>query len=39
MNRLSAECRTQIVAALYEGASVSAAARQSGASKVTVLKL
>ncbi len=39
MNRLSTERRTQILAALCEGASVSAAARQSGASKVTVLKL
>lgn len=39
MNRLSTERRVQILAALTEGASVSAAARQSGASKVTVLKL
>lgn len=39
MNRLSTERRTQILAALCEGASISAAARQTGASKVTVLKL
>lgn len=39
MNRLSTERRTRILAALCEGASVSAAARQAGASKVTVLKL
>ncbi len=39
MNRLSAERRTQIIAALCEGASVNATARQTGASKVTILKL
>lgn len=39
MNRLSAERRTRILAALCEGASISATARQTGASKVTVLKL
>ena len=39
MNRLSTEKRTQILAALCEGASVSAAARQARVSKVTVLKL
>ena len=39
MNRLSTEKRAQILAALCEGASVSAAARQSRVSKVTALKL
>jgi IS1 family transposase len=39
MNRLSAERRTQIIAALCEGASVNATARQVGVSKVTILKL
>jgi molybdenum-dependent DNA-binding transcriptional regulator ModE len=39
MNRLSTEKRTQILAALCEGASVSAAARQARVSKVTALKL
>src|SRR6185312_6027517 len=39
VNRLSRERRVQIVAALCEGASVSATARQAGVSKVTVLKL
>jgi IS1 family transposase len=39
MNRLSTEKRVRILAALCEGASISAAARQTGASKVTVLKL
>ena len=39
MNRLSTEKRTQVLAALCEGASVSAAARQSRVSKVTALKL
>lgn len=39
MNRLSTERRAAIVAALAEGASISATARQTGASKVTVLKL
>ena len=39
MNQLSTARRVQIIAALCDGASVSAAARMSGASKVTVLKL
>jgi IS1 family transposase len=39
VNRLSTERRTRILAALSEGASVSATARQVGVSKVTVLKL
>jgi IS1 family transposase len=39
MNRLSREKRVQILTALCEGASVSATARMTGASKVTVLKL
>ena len=39
MNRLSTEKRAQILAALCEGASVSAAARQGRVSKVTALKL
>lgn len=39
MNRLSTEKRAQILAALCEGASVSAAARQARVSKVTALKL
>lgn len=39
MNRLSTERRTQILAALCEGASVNATARQTGVSKVTILKL
>jgi hypothetical protein len=39
VNRLSRERRVQILAALCEGASVSATARQVGVSKVTVLKL
>ena len=39
MNRLSTERRTRILAALAEGASISATARQVGVSKVTVLKL
>jgi IS1 family transposase len=38
MNRLPTERRTQILAALCEGASISAAARQTGVSKVTILK-
>ena len=38
MNRLSTERRTQILAALCEGASINSAARQTGASKVTILK-
>lgn len=39
MNRLSTEKRVQILSALCEGSSVNAAARQTGASKVTILKL
>src|SRR5262245_61111109 len=39
MNRLSTEKRVQILAALCEGASVNATARQTGVSKVTILKL
>jgi IS1 family transposase len=39
MNRLSTEKRVQILYALCEGASVNATARQTGASKVTILKL
>ena len=39
MNRLSTDKRTRILAALCEGASVSAAARQGRVSKVTALKL
>ncbi len=39
MNRLSTERRVQILAALCEGASVNSAARQTGCSKVTILKL
>ena len=39
MNRLSTEKRVQILHALCEGASVNATARQTGASKVTILKL
>ena len=39
MNRLSRERQTQIIHALCEGASVNATARQTGASKVTILKL
>src|ERR1035437_2844212 len=39
MNRLTSERRAQILAALCEGASVSATARQTGVSKVTILKL
>jgi len=39
MNRLSTERRTQILAALCEGASINATARQAGVSKVTILKL
>lgn len=39
MNRLSTQKRTAILASLCEGASVSAAARIVGVSKVTVLKL
>lgn len=39
MNRLSTARRVQILAALCEGASINATARQAGVSKVTVLKL
>jgi IS1 family transposase len=39
VNRLSAQRRTQIIHALVEGASVNATARQTGVSKVTILKL
>jgi len=39
MNRLSTEKRVQILFALCEGVSVNATARQTGASKVTILKL
>lgn len=39
MNRLSTEKRVQILFALCEGASVNATARQTGESKVTILKL
>jgi IS1 family transposase len=39
MNRLSTAKRTQILSALCEGASVNATSRQTGASKVTILKL
>ncbi len=39
MNRLTTEKRVQILFALCEGASVNATARQTGASKVTILKL
>lgn len=39
MRRLSRESRVRILHALCEGASINATARQSGASKVTILKL
>lgn len=39
MNRLSTETRTRILAALCEGASINATSRQTGVSKVTILKL
>ncbi len=39
MNRLSTERRAQILAALTEGASINSTARQTGVSKVTILKL
>jgi len=39
VNRLSADRRTQILAALCEGVSINATARLTGASKVTILKL
>src|SRR5437016_1269144 len=39
MNRLTPERRAQIIHALVEGASVNATARQTGVSKVTILKL
>jgi IS1 family transposase len=39
VNRLSTEKRTAILAALCEGASINSTARQTGVSKVTILKL
>jgi hypothetical protein len=39
MNRLSTQRRVQILAALCEGTSINATARQTGVSKVTILKL
>ena len=39
MNRLSNARRTQILAALCEGRSINATSRQTGVSKVTILKL
>ena len=39
MNRLSTEKRVRILFALCEGSSVNATARQTGTSKVTILKL
>ena len=39
MNRLDNAARTRILAALCEGASVNATSRQTGVSKVTILKL
>lgn len=39
MNRLTPARRAQVLASLCEGSSVNAAARQSGTSKVTILKL
>ncbi len=39
MNRLSTETRTRVLAALCEGASFNATSRQTGVSKVTILKL
>lgn len=39
MNRLSTETRTRILAALCEGASINSTSRQTGVSKVTILKL
>ncbi len=39
MNRLSTQRRVSILAALCEGASINATARQTGVSKVTILKL
>ncbi len=39
MNRLDNSARTRILSALCEGASVNATARQTGVSKVTILKL
>jgi IS1 family transposase len=39
MNRLPSEKRTQILAALTNGAGINATARQTGASHVTILKL
>lgn len=39
MNRLSNERRVQVLAALCEGASINATARQTSVSKVTILRL
>src|SRR5581483_9651168 len=39
MNRLTPEQRTQIIHALVEGNSINSTARQTGVSKVTILKL
>lgn len=39
MRRLSREARTRIIHALCEGTSINATARQTGVSKVTILKL
>lgn len=39
MNRLAADKRTAVVAALIEGASVNATCRMTGVAKHTVLKL
>ena|SRR5437899_2879351 len=39
MNRLSTSRRTQVVAALVEGASINAACRMTGVAKHTVLNL
>lgn len=39
MNRLSTETRTRVLAALCKGASINSTSRQTGVSKVTILKL
>ena len=39
MNRLSLECRAQVVSALVEGNSIRATCRMTGTAKGTVLKL
>src|SRR5690242_21704146 len=39
MNRLATEKRTQVIAALVEGASINATCRMTGVAKHTVLKL